>query len=119
MSESEIGNTEERDFHLELHDGVAIVVFLDIQIGPDARDQLYALVDEQHITRMVLDLSDVWALSSYALGILANLQKKVNQAGGRMRLCGLNANINQLFRLTKFDQIFDLHPDRASAMTGF
>lgn len=109
----------ERYFRVESQDGVSIVHFEDIQIGPDARDPLYALVESEEHARVVLDLSDVWALSSLALGILANFQHRVESRGGRLKLCGLNANIRQVFRMTKLDQIFAICETREEAIRDF
>jgi anti-anti-sigma factor len=106
----------ERYFRVESHDGVTILHFEDIQIGPDARGPLYGVVEDQGHTRVILDLSDVWGLSSLALGILASFQQKVEARGGRLILCGLNPNNLQLFRMTKLDQIFVIHEDRAAAL---
>jgi anti-anti-sigma factor len=109
----------DRYFHTETQDGVTVVIFEDIQIGPDARDPIYGLVENQGKTRIVVDLGDVWALSSHALGILANFQNKVRAAGGALKLCGVNPNLAQLFRLTKFDQIFEIHGTRDEAVRAF
>ena len=106
-------------FRVESQDGITIVRFDDIQIGPDSRDPLYGLVENDGHTRIVLDLSDIWALSSLALGILANFQQRVQARGGRVKLCGLNANVKQLFRLTKLEQIFDIHETDQEALRDF
>jgi anti-sigma B factor antagonist len=108
-----------RYFHLELQGGIAVVNFVDIQIGPDARDQLYALVEDDHHERILLDFSNIWALSSSALGILTNLQRKVEAAGGQMKLCRLNPNLIQLMRMTKLEQFFEVHDSREDASRAF
>src|SRR5262245_30577886 len=108
-----------RYFRLETQGDICVVHFEDIQLGPDSRDAVYGLVEKQGHSKLVLDLSDIWALSSFALGILANLQQRVEAAGGRLKLCGLNENIKQLFRLTKFDQIFEIYATREEALRAF
>jgi anti-anti-sigma factor len=104
-------------FRVEHQDGVAVVIFDDI--SPDAREPIYGLAENQGLTRIVIDLSDILALSSYALGILANFQNKVRAAGGSLKLCGVNPNLAQLFRLTKFDQIFEIYGTREEALNAF
>jgi anti-sigma B factor antagonist len=103
---------QSRYFHLEYQGGLTIVNFVDIQIGPDARDHLYALVHDGGHRQILLDFSNVWALSSCALDILTNLQRKVEAAGGQLTLCCLNPNLIQLFRMTKLDQFFDIPESR-------
>jgi len=106
-------------FRVESQGGITIVRFDDIQIGPDSREPLYGLVEEQGHTNIVLDLSDVWALSSLALGILANFQQKVEARDGQLKLCGLNPNLKQLFRMTKLEQIFNIHETDQEALRDF
>jgi anti-anti-sigma factor len=110
---------EARHFRVEPQDGVTLVTFEEIQIGPGARDPLYGLVENDGHTNVVLDLSEICALSSLALGILANFQRHVDSRGGRLVLCGLNANLKQLFRLTKLDQIFAISETRQDALQEF
>jgi anti-anti-sigma factor len=106
-------------FRVESQAGITIVRFDDIQIGPDSRDPLYSLVENEGHTNIVLDLSEVWALSSLALGILANFQQKIEARHGRLKLCGLNPNVKQLFRMTKLEQIFNIHPTDQDALQDF
>jgi anti-anti-sigma factor len=108
-----------RYFSVESQDGVTIVRFDDIQIGPDARDSLYGLVENEGHTRVVVDLSELWALSSLALGILANFQQRIESRGGRLVLCGLNANLKQVFRMTKLEQIFAITETAQDALQQF
>ena len=68
-------------------------------------------------TDVLLDLSAIWALSSLALGILANFQQRVESRGGRLVLCGLNSNLKQVFRMTKLDQIFTISETRQEALS--
>jgi anti-anti-sigma factor len=108
-----------RYFRVEPQNGVSIVRFEDIQIGPDARDPLYALAEKEGHTKVVLDLSEIWALSSLALGILANFQQRVEAGGGHVKLCGLNPNLRQVLRMTKLDQIFAITETAEQAVEEF
>jgi anti-sigma B factor antagonist len=108
-----------RYFRLEFRGGIAVVNFVDIQIGPDAREELYGLAEDDGHKRILLDFSNIWALTSCALGILTNLQRKVEGAGGRMKLCSLNPNLIQLMRMTKLEQFFDIHDSREDALRAF
>ena len=83
------------------------------------RESLYDLAENGAYAKIVLDFSDVWALSSLGLGILANFQHRIEARGCRLKLCGLNPNLKQLFRMTKLDQIFEIHATAAEAMQDF
>jgi len=81
------------------------------QIG----DRLQGLVDKQPDPRMVLDFSDVGHMSSSALGMLIRLNKRVREKKGRLRLCGIQKPIYEVFVITRLNEIFDITetPDEA------
>lgn len=108
-----------RYLRLKSQNGVTIVNFVDIQISPDAKELLYGLVEKKGHKRLLLNLSNISSMSTMALGILANLQKKVTAAGGQMSLCCLSADIINLFHMTKFDQVFTVHANQEEALSNF
>jgi anti-anti-sigma factor len=108
-----------RYFRLEPANGVTVVHFVDIQISPDSKDLLYSLVENEGHRKLLLDFSNISALSTHGLGILATLQKKLQALGGSMRLSGLDDDILKLFHMTKFDRIFQIHENRQAALDSF
>src|SRR5947209_1625986 len=68
-------------FRLETIDGVTVATWTDPKVVPEAKDLLYDLAGDE---RLLLDLGSVRFLSSNALAILVNFQKKVTAAGGRL-----------------------------------
>jgi anti-sigma B factor antagonist len=117
--QTQSGSPASRYFQLESYQGVTVVNFEDLQLAPDAREPLYALAEDPAHGRIVLNLANVWALTSSGLGILANFQQKAEAAGGRVTLCCVNENLAQMFRLTKFDQVFETHPTQEDAVRAF
>jgi anti-anti-sigma factor len=117
--QSQSGSPASRYFQLESYQGVTVVNFEDLQLAPDARDPLYALAEDPAHKRIVLNLGNLWGLTSFGLGVLANFQQKAEAAGGRVTLCCVNENLAQLFRLTKFDLIFEMHPTQDDAIRAF
>ena len=106
-------------FLLETIDGITVVTFSDAKVVPETNDPLYRLVEDERHTRLLLDLSNVRFLSSNALGILVSLKKKVDAAGGRLRLCGLEPDLLELLRITSPDRIFETYESREDALKGF
>jgi anti-sigma B factor antagonist len=47
------------------------------------------------------------------------LHRKVQDAKGRVKLCGLRPVILDAFKVSHFDKIFDIQPDEASALKKF
>jgi len=106
-------------------EGIKVVDFVDAGILYESDlieavgDQLFGLVEEQKSTKLVLNFSDVQFLSSMMLGKLADLNKKVRQAGGRLRLCGLGPILMDTFRISRFDSLFDIYRNEEAAIEAF
>jgi anti-sigma B factor antagonist len=77
--------------------------------------QLHRLIEEGH-TRLVVNFGGVQYLSSEVLGKLAGLQRKVEQARGRIQLCGLDPLLRDMVRITQLDRVFDICKDEAEAL---
>lgn len=113
---------------VELIEGVAIVHFLDRELtepydNPEAREvshQLDSLVDDGGYTMLLLDLRDVEWLSTYILAKLVDLKRKIEDLGGRLRLCGVEAHlVRELFRISALDRVFAIDPDEHAALDAF
>jgi anti-anti-sigma factor len=79
------------------------------------RHQLDRLIEEGH-TRLLLNFAGVRYLSSDVLGILAAVQKKLEPAGGRIQLCGLDPLLRSMARIAHLDRVFDVCDDEADAL---
>jgi anti-anti-sigma factor len=79
-------------------------------------DQLKRLVEDGGHSRLLLNLTGVRCMSCAVLGILANLQKKIGPAGGRIQLCGLDPLLRDMVRITHLDTVFDVCTNEAEAL---
>lgn len=66
--------------------------------------------------KFVMDFADSSYIDSTGLGSLVSLSRKIREAGGRLRLAGLNEDLQTLFELTKLDTVFEIADTRAAAM---
>ncbi|MFW6039640.1 MAG: STAS domain-containing protein [Gemmatimonadota bacterium] len=69
--------------------------------------------------KFVMDFADSSYIDSTGLGSLVSLSRKIREAGGRLRLAGLNEDLRTLFELTKLDTVFDIADSRSAAMADF
>lgn len=69
--------------------------------------------------RFVIDFSDTGYIDSSGLGVLVSLAKKVHEAGGNLRLAGLNDDLRTLFELTKLDTLFTIDASADQAIASF
>jgi anti-sigma B factor antagonist len=58
---------------------------------------------------LLLDFSNVKFLSSAALAALVDLRHKVKALEGRIGLCHINSIIEEVFRTTRLDELFEIH----------
>jgi anti-sigma B factor antagonist len=72
---------------------------LDNQVIQNIGVELFRLVADLGRPNLVLDFANVEYLSSAALGKFINLYKKVKSAGGRMMICNINSQLQQLLEL--------------------
>ncbi|HEU4700649.1 MAG TPA: STAS domain-containing protein [Gemmatimonadales bacterium] len=70
-------------------------------------------------TRILIDFTRTGYIDSSGLGALVSISKKVREAGGELRLAGLNEDLRSLFELTKLDTLFAIADTREQALAGF
>ena len=69
--------------------------------------QVEELVKAQK-TKLILDMSQVPYVDSAGLGVLVGCNSKIKNAGGEMRLAGVEARVLQLLTLAFLDKIFTI-----------
>lgn len=118
--------TQPRRRRLELEDvgEVTVVNFVDKKILDEQNiqiigEQLFDLVDNQAKKKILLNFSNVEFLSSAALGKLITMNKKVQQAGGKLVMCNIAKEILEVFEITKLDKLFKIFKDEQTALQAF
>jgi anti-sigma B factor antagonist len=104
--------------------GVRIIEFTNSKILDEAniaaiQETLSALIDESENPRLLLDFATVDHLSSAALGALININSKIRQKNGQLRLANIKPQIEEVFKITKLDKLFRIKPTRTEAMASF
>ena len=105
---------------------VTVVRFVDRKILDEASIQelgheLFALVEVEKRTKLLLNFSKVDFLSSAALGKLITLEKKVRVHKGKLKLklTNIRPEIYEVFAITKLNKLFDIKNDEAEALAAF
>jgi anti-sigma B factor antagonist len=81
-------------------------------------DSLISMIDESENPRILLDFSSVDHLSSAALGMLININNRVKQRNGQLRLTGIKPQILEVFVITKLNKLFRIYPTRTEAQAS-
>jgi anti-anti-sigma factor len=66
--------------------------------------------------RLVLNLGQVYSISSTTVGRLLGLHNQVHRAGGVLALCELTPPVSRLFRLLALGQVFDVFAEERDAL---
>lgn len=74
---------------------------------------------DQGARHFVIDFTPTAYIDSSGLGALVSMSKRVRQAGGDLRLAGLNEDLRSLFELTKLDTLFAIFATPGEAAAGF
>ena len=93
------------------------------EIAHELREEMRRAVEQAGVQRVVIDLQQVRYLSSVAFWPLLSLRKHLLETGGRLIICGLSGDIEDVFATTKMistdgaaDAPFEVAPDAASAV---
>jgi anti-sigma B factor antagonist len=113
-----------RRLEMEPIGDITVVNFLDKKILDEQNiqiigEELFRLVDDQGYRKLLLNFGNVEYLSSAALGKLITLNKKLQQAGGRLVLCNIRPEIHEVFEITKLDKFFKIVKEEQAALQAF
>ena len=103
---------------------VRIVEFTNNRILDEANiadigSSLNALIDEKNNPKLLLDFNTVDHLSSAALGMLINANKRIREKNGQLRLANIKPQIFEVFVITKLNKLFKIYPTRPEALASF
>jgi anti-sigma B factor antagonist len=98
------------------------VVQVDGQLIVGNRHELKDLVQsalDAGDRRLLIDFSGTGYIDSSGLGALVSISKRIREAGGELRLSGLNEDLGSLFELTKLDTLFTITETPEQALASF
>ena len=104
--------------------GVTVVNFSDRKILEEFSimeigNELSQLVEGRDNLKILLNFSDVEHLSSAALGMLITLNKKISEANGLLRLSNISPQIYEVFKITRLNELFEIHDTADQALNSF
>ena len=68
-------------------------------------------------SQLIVDFEDVTFMDSSALGALVGILKKIGHRGDIV-ICGLDEDLEQMFRISRMDRVFTAYPDTKAAIQG-
>ena len=90
---------------------------INIATAPDMKGTLKRLADDGYI-QLIVDMHAVTFIDSSGLAALVSAFKVSRQAGGTVRLVGLNKQTITVFEATLLDRVFEFYPDVTAALNS-
>lgn len=81
--------------------------------------ELFAFLESGKANKILLDLGNIYFMSSAMLAQLVRMQRQIQAKKGRLRLCSPRPAIQDAFKVSRFDKFFEIYPDAASALRKF
>jgi anti-sigma B factor antagonist len=108
---------------VEYRGDATIVAFTDEKILEETdikalQESIMSVIEQADGINLILDFRNVRFLSSAVLGLLIRILKRICEHEGKLRLCGINPRIYEVFRITRLTKTFDIYEDLESAVTG-
>ena len=105
---------------VEREDGIAIAKAdgrIDGSNASQFQADLQAVIDESD-QALILDFESVSYISSAGLRVLLLTAKTLEGTGTKLALCSLSEPIREVFRISGFDYIIQIHDSQAEATSA-
>jgi len=116
------GGKPKSRLRVEETEGVAVVNILDRAIVQDNEIQQIGHELEELIERgrsnILLDFGNVKHMSSQAVGVLLQAQRRCKAGGGLLKVCNPNPEVAEIFKITNLPRVIEIHPDEDQALSG-
>ena len=104
--------------------GVTQVEFIDRNILDEANiqaigDEISGIIDDAETPKLLISFANVDHLSSAALGTLITINNRVRENGGKLRLANIDAQIYEVFVITRLNKLFEIHESTGEARKSF
>lgn len=103
------------------HVGDVLVITLPPRldaVGVAAIENKLAETTRDYKGKALADMSNVEFVASLALRMLLTNLKAVQAGGGDLCLCGMQPQIAEIFRKSRFDTLFAIYEDREKALAA-
>ena len=81
-------------------------------------ERITKIMDRQ-VVRILVNCSQTDYIGSACLRIMLTTLKRITLEGGKFILCGLQANIREIFEISGFDTIFEIYHSEEEALVAF
>jgi anti-anti-sigma factor len=87
---------------------------LDASTGP-AQEALILSVIDGGVRKLLLDCADLQYVSSAGLRVVLAVVKRMKAVNGQLALCAPSEPVAEVFKISGYDTILEIFPDREAA----
>lgn len=69
--------------------------------------------------KLLINLESVSFIDSFAVGIIAAAARRMENAQGSLKLCGVGERVRMSLAITRLDRRLEIHPDETAALQSF
>ena len=81
--------------------------------------ELYTIADRSAFSRIIVDLENVEFMSSALIGVFIKFNMRVRKNESELKLCNASEDLINVLKVTKLDNVFDIHTTRRAAIESF
>jgi anti-sigma B factor antagonist len=74
---------------------------------------------EAGLIKIIVDCTGLEHISSYGIGVLLRVHKRLARHGGDVKLAGVHAGVVRVLQMSRVDEFFELYPDVNRARLAF
>src|SRR5436189_4591689 len=108
------------DIKTEQVEGAYVIALsgeVDLYTAPEFKQQLLDVIGNG-AENVIVDFTDTSFIDSTTLGVLVGGVKRLRPNDGQLSLVCSDRNITKIFEITGLDRVFDIYPDRESAVAS-
>lgn len=103
-------------------DGVTVINILERSIVQENEideigEELTRLIDKGH-RNLLVDFGQVKHMSSQAVGVLLQAQRRCKAGGGLLKVCNPNPEVAEIFKITNLPRVIEIHANGDQALQG-
>ncbi len=110
------------DFYYDEIDGDVLVLRADGGLNAETAEQFVKSIEklvDAGLTKLIIDCSKLDHVSSYGIGVLIRLHRRMKGHGGDVKLASVRSVLAGVLALTHLTSLFEIYPDTNRARLAF
>ena len=110
------------EFRYDEIDGDLMILTADGGLNQRTADQFVSSVEtlvDAGLRRLIIDCSALDYVSSFGLGVLVRLHRRMQTHGGDVKIAAVSGFLAQALQATRLNSLFEIYPDVNRAKLAF